>query len=671
MDTIQGRVKEKILHPSQDLSKAVVTSVKDRLVSKKEAKPVPAKRKSRTHVKYQTLPDGKYSSTLQDDTEIKHDNEDDDGSDVEEETPSPRYYDCFDRCGKCTSKNLGYQCGLPVRYQTSLLASLGFLLSFGIRCNMGIAIIQMTQNCQFLQPLFDWSSAKQGLIESSFFWGYLITQVPGGYLSSILPANRVFGCAITISAFLNLFLPTACKLGYIAAIVVRVTQGLVEGVTYPACHGIWRFWAPPLERSRLATIAFCGSYAGAVIGLPLSSILTQYLGWESCFYFYGSLGITWGIVWWFMSFERPSKHPRISYEERTYIEESLGLADNTVIKFAHTPWSKIFTSMPVYAIIVANMCRSWTFYLLIVHQTKYFSDVFRFNIAKSGLLGSLPHLLMACVVPCGGYLADFLRRKEYLSTTAVRKIFNCGGFGLEATFLLVVGFTNSVDVAVVSLMLAVGFSGFAISGYNVNHLDIAPRYASILMGISNGFGTLSGILCPIAVAKMTENEDEVVVNEMQEMTIKADMLNKWKYVFLIAGIIHYLGIIFYGTFASGEKQEWANPKELQEEEAKDDILRYGSVRGSIHSIRGSIHSGRGSIHSTIHHQLSLKEDEESGRKQPDGSALYIPDSPGQDRTSSASDGDSTEGDESSDDDSDSSSSSGRPPYTTTVISTSH
>lgn len=32
----------------------------------------------------------------------------------------------------------------------------------------------------------------------------------------------------------------------------------LQGVTYPACHGIWSKWAPPLERSRLATTAFCG-----------------------------------------------------------------------------------------------------------------------------------------------------------------------------------------------------------------------------------------------------------------------------------------------------------------------------------------------------------------------------------------------------------------------------
>lgn len=40
----------------------------------------------------------------------------------------------------------------------------------------------------------------------------------------------------------------------------------------------------------------------------------------------------------------------------------------------------------------------------------------------------------------------------------------------------------------------------------MNHLDIAPRYASILMGISNGFGTLAGMLCPIVVNIMTKDK---------------------------------------------------------------------------------------------------------------------------------------------------------------------
>lgn len=52
-----------------------------------------------------------------------------------------------------------------------------------------------------------------------------------------------------------------------------------------------------------------------------------------------------------------------------------------------TPWLKFFTSMPVIAIMVANFCRSWTFYLLIIEQPTYFNEVFNFNLSKV----SLPH----------------------------------------------------------------------------------------------------------------------------------------------------------------------------------------------------------------------------------------------------------------------------------------
>lgn len=87
-----------------------------------------------------------------------------------------------------------------------------------------------------------------------------------------------------------------------------------------------------------------------------------------------------------------------------------------------------------------------------------------------------------------------------------RKVFNCCGFGMEAFFFVVLAHTTTELGAILALTLGVGFSGFAISGYNVNHLDIAPRYASILMGISNGIGTTAGILCPIAIDSLTKDQ---------------------------------------------------------------------------------------------------------------------------------------------------------------------
>ncbi|VDM00105.1 unnamed protein product, partial [Schistocephalus solidus] len=274
------------------------------------------------------------------------------------------------------------------------------------------------------------------------------------------------------------------------------------GVSYPACHGIWRYWAPPIERSRLATIAFCGSYAGAVISLFMSGILTEKFGWQFPFYLYGVVGLIWLSFWWRTTYEKPATHPKITPEEREYIEMSIGEV-HVPPELQSIPWKAIFTSMPVYAIIIANIARSWSFFLLIMMSPTYLKDVFNYTTAESGILSSLPHLFMAIIVPISGQLADRLRKRT-LTTTAVRKIFNCGGFGMEAILLLVVGYADSAQTAMIALIFAVSFSGFAISGYNVNHLDIAPRYASILMGLSNGIGTISGLICPLTAELITE-----------------------------------------------------------------------------------------------------------------------------------------------------------------------
>ncbi|XP_015420937.1 PREDICTED: vesicular glutamate transporter 1 [Myotis davidii] len=390
--------------------------------------------------------------------------------------------------------------GLPRRYIIAIMSGLGFCISFGIRCNLGVAIVSMVNNSTthrnghlvVQKAQFNWDPETVGLIHGSFFWGYIVTQIPGGFICQKFAANSWLSSP--------------------------------QGVTYPACHGIWSKWAPPLERSRLATTAFCGSYAGAVVAMPLAGVLVQYSGWSSVFYVYGSFGIFWYLFWLLVSYESPALHPSISEEERKYIEEAIGESAklmNPLMKFK-APWRRFFTSMPVYAIIVANFCRSWTFYLLLISQPAYFEEVFGFEISKVG-----------------------------------------PGDGCK--MLLVVGYSHSKGVAISFLVLAVGFSGFAISGFNVNHLDIAPRYASILMGISNGVGTLSGMVCPIIVGAMTKHKTR----------------EEWQYVFLIASLVHYGGVIFYGIFASGEKQPWAEPEEMSEE--KCGFVGHDQLAGSDES----------------------------------------------------------------------------------------
>lgn len=89
------------------------------------------------------------------------------------------------------------------------------------------------------------------------------------------------------------------------------------------------------------------------------------------------------------------------------------------------------------------------------------------------------------------------------------------------------------------------------SGFNVNHLDIAPRYASILMGISNGVGTLSGMVCPLIVGALTKHKVYPV-----DMHLKLHMLN----MLLMARHIHQCcGVLLCLTtllmFSLGENRD--------------------------------------------------------------------------------------------------------------------
>lgn len=66
------------------------------------------------------------------------------------------------------------------------------------------------------------------------------------------------------------------------------------------------------------------SSLGAAITLPVCGFLIDNFGWESVFYVTGCVGTLWAVLWFFLVFDNPSDHPRISPEERQYIESAIG-----------------------------------------------------------------------------------------------------------------------------------------------------------------------------------------------------------------------------------------------------------------------------------------------------------------------------------------------------------
>ncbi|CAF1942075.1 unnamed protein product [Rotaria magnacalcarata] len=85
-------------------------------------------------------------------------------------------------------------------------------------------------------------------------------------------------------------------------------------------------------------------------------------------------------------------------------------------------------------------------------------------------------------------------------------------------------------------------SGPAWASAGVNQLDIAGRYAAILMGISISIGSTPGFLAPMITGYIVENPH---------------LKREWNDVFIISILIFALTIGFYMIFAAGELQIWA------------------------------------------------------------------------------------------------------------------
>lgn len=94
-------------------------------------------------------------------------------------------------------------------------------------------------------------------------------------------------------------------------------------------------------------------------------------------------------------------------------------------------------------------------------------------------------------------LADHIIARRVLRTVTVRKL--CQGIGHIGSALALIGasYSGCDRVLTVTLLtVAVGMNGAIYGGYVVNHVDIAPNYAGILMGITNTFANLMGFAAP-------------------------------------------------------------------------------------------------------------------------------------------------------------------------------
>lgn len=122
----------------------------------------------------------------------------------------------------------------------------------------------------------------------------------------------------------------------------------------------------------------------------------------------------------------PESNQFITQKERNYLQREIGNLERD-INLPSTPFKKILTSIPVWAIIISQTGIDFSFYVMTTDLPKYLSDVMRFDVEKNGLYSSLPQVLNFFSAMGFGLLSDLCIHHEYLSVKNTRKIFTTTG----------------------------------------------------------------------------------------------------------------------------------------------------------------------------------------------------------------------------------------------------
>ncbi|XP_072948853.1 putative inorganic phosphate cotransporter [Epargyreus clarus] len=438
---------------------------------------------------------------------------------------------------------------IGMRHVVVFLLFLATTVSYATRVSMSVAIVAMTTPNNYSYPVFEWDRKIQDTLLSSFFWGYIVLQIPAGMLAGRFGGKLLIFVSMLITGIVNLFVPLAADMGdWVAVCGCRIVMGLAQGLLYPSLHGLLGQWSPASERSRMGTFVYAGAQLGTIIEMMMAGVLSAGpWGWPSVYYVAGITCLGWAVLWIIFGASTPGTSRWISKEERKYIEMNAGSLDITEQKKMPTPWKSIWTSLPFWAIILAHCGQSLGFWTLLTEIPSYMSKVLGVNIKNNGLLSALPYVAMYILSFIFSWTADLLVNRNILSLLTVRKVFNTIAFWGPAAALLALSYlpAGHLTMAVVILTITVGLNGAHYVGFLISHIDLSPNFASTLMGITNGCGNIFSIMAPLSVSLVVKDETSA---------------SEWRKVFFISIAFYFLSNLFFILFMSGKIQDWNEPQ---------------------------------------------------------------------------------------------------------------
>ncbi|KAI8466882.1 MAG: major facilitator superfamily domain-containing protein [Monoraphidium minutum] len=384
----------------------------------------------------------------------------------------------------------------PSRYKVLLGGFMSFVICNMDKVNMSVAIIPMAHD-------FGWSPSVAGLVQSSFFWGYILSQLPGGYLTSRFGGRRTLPAGVAMWSLATAAVPT------LAATVPglcfsRAAVGLGEAVAPSAATDMVARIVPAGERSRAVSFVFAGLHFGSIAGLLAAPWIIGHFGWPSVFVAFGGAGLVWTV--WFESLmadlrRRDPETAAALTTDRLAAGEPAEAVDSHGGHAAgplsgSIPWRAFLRSPGVRALMYTHFCNNWFHYTMLAWLPTYFVDTLSVDLMHAAQTALLPPLAGIAASAIAGPASDAAIAAG-VPIPVTRKAAQSVAF-LVPTACLLAAAAGADDLApaasVALITAALGVSSFSLAGLYCTHQDLSPKYSSALLGLTNTAGAVPGII---------------------------------------------------------------------------------------------------------------------------------------------------------------------------------
>ncbi|MEN9684753.1 MAG: hypothetical protein RLZZ28_539 [Bacteroidota bacterium] len=286
--------------------------------------------------------------------------------------------------------------------------------------------------------------------------------------------------------------------------IVRGALGLAEAGNFPAAIKTVAEWFPKKERALATGIFNSGANIGAILTpLTVPYIVVQW-GWQWAFILTGLLGFVW-LIFWFLLYEVPRKHKKLSAPELALIESDVdeqkgGVGDDSKPKMS---WGKLLTFNQTWAFAIGKFLTDpiWWFYIFWLPD--FFESMYHMKITAASWPVATVYLISTAGSVFGGWLPMYFITKRGWPVRKARKT-SMLIYALSVTPILGALVLGAINVWLA--VIVIGIAAAAHQAWSANIYttvsDMFPKNATgSVTGIGGMFGSIGGIALSLFVQK--------------------------------------------------------------------------------------------------------------------------------------------------------------------------